>query len=97
MNKTNYCPEYEKCETFKDKFHTAENFCSSVWDSEYKVADEPHCLRFDLNKSNPNKDTSERIYELKYGYQRYLHNTGVNLKPIILVKILLAILIVIIL
>ena len=97
MNKTNYCPEYEKCETFKDKFHTAENFCSSVWDEEYKVTDEPNCLRFDLEKfiSNPNKHTSERIYKATYGFQSYLLNTAINLKPNFIVYFLIALLAVI--
>ena len=60
----NYCPEHEKCETFEQKFKTAKNFCSKIWDESFTVVDDPqNCISFEFQEtSNPNQKAA-KFYE----------------------------------
>jgi folate receptor len=67
INRTNYCPEHERCDTFKNKFKTAENFCSSIWDSSFEVEnDSKKCItfEFDLATKNPNEQVAKYYSEI---------------------------------
>ena len=59
IKEVNFCPEQEKCVTYREKFKTAENFCSSIWDGSFIVENTDKCFSFDFEKSNPNKATAE--------------------------------------
>uniref|UniRef100_A0A0A9XTZ4 Folate receptor alpha n=1 Tax=Lygus hesperus TaxID=30085 RepID=A0A0A9XTZ4_LYGHE len=50
MDDTFTCSANDKCQTIKDKFQNAKNFCEKVWDSSYEVVpdDDEKCLRFDV-------------------------------------------------
>ena len=70
INKTNYCPEKSKCQTFRDTFKTAKNFCSQIWDDAFTVSDdEQNCIKFDLdaNEPNPNEAVASRLVGDVYG------------------------------
>ncbi|KAF6216674.1 hypothetical protein GE061_001020 [Apolygus lucorum] len=61
MNETSTCSSADKCQTVKDKFQNAKNFCEKVWANSYEVvADSEKCLRFDTPVERKSSDWSDK-------------------------------------
>jgi folate receptor len=67
--KSNFCPDHEPCQTFRDKFKSANNFCNKVWDQSFEVTSSPQCIKFDLQDEETNEQVSRQIYVEKYGIE----------------------------
>lgn len=65
--KRNFCPAYEKCETFKMKFKTASNFCNRIWDDEFKVSNSSQCITFNVKSGGSNEAVATEIFHQTYG------------------------------
>jgi folate receptor len=78
INRTNYCPEHERCVTFKNKFKTAENFCSSIWDNSFEVEKDPKkCITFEFELDSYTKNPNQKVAEY-YSELAEFKNVAIN-------------------
>ncbi|XP_069182249.1 folate receptor gamma-like [Procambarus clarkii] len=74
---TNYCPVNSTCQTFKEIYRTARNFCEKVWDNAWKYAEPTTpCMHLQFNQSaiNPNDAVALHYAQIIAGSQMHSCN-----------------------
>nr|XP_045593691.1 folate receptor beta-like [Procambarus clarkii] len=74
---TNYCPVNSTCQTFKEIYRTARNFCEKVWDNAWKYAEPTTpCMHLQFNQSaiNPNDAVALHYTQIIAGSQMHSCN-----------------------